>query len=127
MKHLPEFLASEGLDKGEVDLFSIGQALHWFEDIDGTLKTINSVLRPDSYFTVFAYTIPRINDGTDWKEKLVKDMGSQGYEVIDGSSSDYSFNKDQQVHKELSKAYNDMWDKIYPHFRFDRSVIEKFY
>ena len=27
----------------------------------------------------------------------------------------------------MSKAYNDIWDKIYPHFRFDRSVIEKFY
>jgi ubiquinone/menaquinone biosynthesis C-methylase UbiE len=98
VKNLPEFLRAEALDKGEVDLFSIGQALHWFEDIDGTLKTINSVLRNDSYFLVFAYTIPRINDGSDWKGKIAIDMESKGFEVIDGSSSTYSFSKNSDIH-----------------------------
>jgi hypothetical protein len=83
---LPEFLGKEGLDKGEVDLFSIGQALHWFEDIDGTLKAVNSVLRDDSYFIVFAYTIPRINDGSDWKGKIEREMSEKGFSVIDCSA-----------------------------------------
>jgi hypothetical protein len=124
---LSEFLKEESLDHGEVDLFSIGQALHWFEDIDGTLKTVNSVLRNDSYFLVFAYTIPRINDGSDWKGKIAGEMNTKGFNVIDGSESSYKFEKDPEIHSQLSKAYNDMWDKIYPHFKFDRSVIEKFY
>ncbi len=66
VKNLPEFLKEQNLDSDKVDLFTIGQALHWFDDIDGTLKTVNSVLRQDSYFLVFAYTIPQINDGSDW-------------------------------------------------------------
>jgi SAM-dependent methyltransferase len=66
VKNLPEFLVEEKLDQNNVDLISIGQGLHWFEDIAGALKSVNLVLRPDSYFLVFAYTIPRINDGSDW-------------------------------------------------------------
>ena len=31
------------------------------------------------------------------------------------------------MHHELSQAYDDMWTKIYKHFRFNRSVIEDFY
>jgi SAM-dependent methyltransferase len=111
-----------------VDLFSIGQGLHWFEDIAGALKSVNSVLRPDSYFLVFAYTIPRINDGSDWQAKLVSGPNAQGFDVIDGAKvTDYKFGKDSSVHSQLSLAYNEMWTKIYPHFRFDRSVIENFY
>ena len=59
-----------------MDLFTIGQALHWFDDIDGTLQTVNSVLRDDSYFTVFAYTIPRINDGSDWQRAMTDKMSA---------------------------------------------------
>lgn len=89
---------------------------------------MNSVLRPDSYFLVFAYTIPRINDGSDWKKKLVSGPDAQGYEVIDGTeNTEYKFEKDPAIHIQLSQIYNEMWDKIYKHFRFDRSVIEKFY
>lgn len=84
-------------------------------------------MRKDSYFLVFAYTIPRINDGSDWKARVAADMSGKGFEVIHGSASTYTFTKETSTHAELSKAYNDMWDKIYPHFRFDRSVIEKFY
>ena len=31
------------------------------------------------------------------------------------------------MHQQLSAAYNYMWKKIYPHFKFNRSVIEHFY
>ena len=82
-----------------MDLFSIGQGLHWFEDIAGALKSVNSVLRPDSYFLVFAYTIPRINDGSDWQAKLVSGPNTQGFDVIDGAKvTDYKFGKDPSVH-----------------------------
>ena len=79
MKQLPEFLKTE--DLSNVDLFTIGQALHWFDDIDGTLRTVNSVLREDSYFEVFGYSIPRIFDGGDWFENMAKDMQTKGFEV----------------------------------------------
>lgn len=39
----------------------------------------------------------------------------------------YTFEKDASVHQQLSAAYNDMWNKVYKHFRFNRSVIEDFY
>lgn len=96
VQHLPEFLTREALDGGKVDLFTVGQALHWFDDIPGTLKTINSVLREDSYFTVFGYTMPRIHDGSDWLSKMKTDMTSKGFEVNEGSfaPSCYQFTKD---------------------------------
>ena len=50
---------------------------------------MNSVLRKDSYFLVFAYTIPRINDGSDWKGKIASEMKTKGFDVIDGSASSY--------------------------------------
>ena len=87
---------------------------------------MNSVLRDDSYFTVFAYTIPRINDGQDWQAKVTTEMGMKGFDVIDGCPS-YKFEKDPLIHKEISLAYNEVWDKIYKHFRFNRSVIENYY
>ena len=60
---------------------------------------MNSVLRTDSYFNVFAYTIPKIHDGSDWKIKMAEEMKTKGFEVIDGTSSDYNFQKDHEVHK----------------------------
>jgi hypothetical protein len=125
VKNLSTFLKEYQL---EVDLFTIGQALHWFEDINGTLKVVNDVLRDDSYFTVFAYTIPRIHDGSDWQKEMTSTMTGKGYDVIDGSAlSGYKFEKDPIVHEKLQAAYKGMWDKIYKHFRFNRSVIEDFY
>ena len=108
-------------------MFTIGQALHWFDDIDSAVSTVNSVLREDSYFDVFAYTIPKIHDGSDWKSKMADEMKTKGFDVIDGTTPDYQFTKDQDVHRQLKEAYEEMWAKIYKHFRFDRSVIENFY
>lgn len=55
-------------------------------------------------------------------------MTGKGYEVVDGSvSQGYKFEKDPIIHQKMAQAYNDMWDKIYKHFRFNRSVIEDFY
>jgi len=59
---------------------------------------------------------------------LVSGPNAQGFDVIDGAKfSEYKFSKDPVVHSHLSQAYNDMWTKIYPHFKFNRSVIENFY
>ena len=53
---------------------------------------------------------------------------AQGFDVVDGArNTDYKFTKEASVHSQLSEAYNAMWTKIYPHFKFDRSVIENFY
>jgi hypothetical protein len=46
---------------------------------------VNEALRPDSFFTVFAYTMPRINDGSDWIIGETETMKKKGFEVIDGS------------------------------------------
>ena len=45
VESLPSLLEAEGL-VGEVDLFSIGQALHWMK-VEETLKNMNSLLGPN--------------------------------------------------------------------------------
>jgi hypothetical protein len=55
-------------------------------------------------------------------------MQEKGYDVVNGGElTGYKFEKDPAIHGKMAAAYNGMWDKIYKHFRFNRSVIEDFY
>ena len=83
---------------GKVDLFSIGQGLHWLP-VDDTIKVINSVLTQNTYFSVFAYTKPLIYDGSNWEERVeAEKMADKGFEVINGKPEGYKFDKDVAIH-----------------------------
>ena len=69
VENLPDFLKSEGLF-GQIDLFTIGQALHWL-DVDKALETVSSLLQDENqYFLVLGYTKPLINDGSNWQQRM---------------------------------------------------------
>eukprot|EP00347_Sterkiella_histriomuscorum_P004622 403359760 len=129
IQQLPEFLDKHDL-KGKVDLITIGQGLHWLP-VDETLQTINSLLAEDQSqnFLVLAYSKPLIYDGSNWEQQVsTQNMQEKGYELDQTIPTDYKI-QDSKIHayQEISTAYEEMWTKIYPHFIFDRSVIEKFY
>ena len=57
-----------------------------------------------------------------------ENLGEKGYEISQSVPDQYQFNEqNQKSYQAISEAYEAMWSKIYPYFRFDRSVIEKFY
>ena len=54
-------------------------------------------------------------------------MEAKGYELIKSVPDGYTFDKPREIHTALSEAYEEMWTKIYPYFKFDRSHIEQYY
>lgn len=54
-------------------------------------------------------------------------MEEKGFKVIKGLPDGYAFSKTPEIQTQISSAYEEMWSKIYSHFRFNRSVIEDFY
>ena len=85
-------------------------------------------MRENSYFVVLAYSKPIIYDGKNLEERIAEQkMTDKGFEIHIAKPEGYKFDKESNVMTELSDSYEKMWSTIYPHFRFDRSVIEAFY
>ncbi len=92
IEELREFLRLEGIEK-QVDLFSIGQGLHWLP-IAETLNTMNSLLDKNQHFLILGYAKPFIFDGANL-DKQIKDQAieEKGYQLVRSVPDGYSFNK----------------------------------
>ena len=117
------FLEKEGL-KGKVDLFCMGQALHWM-DIDKALHSINSEMSATSSAAIFAYVCPYLSNGDNWNE-TIKDSEFRDFKVINGSPN-YKFTLEKESSTKINEAYSEFWKKIYGFFRFDRRILDDYY
>ncbi|CDW88371.1 UNKNOWN [Stylonychia lemnae] len=131
IEELPQFIEKHNLkNENQLDLITFGQSIHWMP-LQKTLETLDSVLGSSmqQYVLVLAYSKPLIYDGQNlWQRIKEQNMESKGFVVKTNIPTDYQFDQSKQsIQSLISEAYEEMWAKIYPHFRFDRSVIEKFY
>lgn len=53
-----------GIEDASVDLITVAQAIHWF-DLDGFMKEVGRVLKPEGIIAVWSYGLLTINDDID--------------------------------------------------------------
>ncbi len=85
----------------EVDLFCIGQALHWL-DVEKTLEEIPQLMSPESYFQVLGYASPVLLNAEAFPTLLKREIGD--FSVVNGSES-YEFEKDNEKMTMAKESY----------------------
>lgn len=89
----------------EVDLFSIGQGLHWLP-VEETLREVSKEMRDDSYFVVLGYRKPIIYDGKNLEESIdTWKLECKDFDFEFSKPEQYTFDKSSEVMKDVSDAY----------------------